>query len=251
MTPLLRGFLNLTWIETKLYLREWQAVFFTFVFLPMLLFIFGAIFRNDPEAVFEGFGSVDLLVPGFIAIGIASNAIYTIGGVLASYRERGILRRLRATPLRPAIILVSQVLVAYTMTLLSGLILMVLARLFFGLRVTGNPGYMLGAFTLGSISFFSFGFFLGGLFQTARATYAVNSTVFFSMIFLSGAAIPLELLTPFMQHIARFIPLTYVVELLRDAWLGKSVRESATAIGVLVGLFVACTLLSAKAFRWE
>ena len=246
----MRGFLQLTWTETKLFIREWQAVFFTFIFLPMLLILFKAIFRNDPSVVFGNVATVDEMVPGFIAIGIASNAIYIIGGVLSSYRERGILRRFRVTPLRPGAVLASQVLVVYAMTMISALLLMLIARPF-GLKLAGDPYSMLGAFTLGALSFFSFGFLIGSLFKTARITYSVNTTVFFSMIFLSGAAIPLDLLTPFMRHIAQFIPLTYVVNLLRDAWLGRGLGASWPNVAILTVFFAACAVVSSKAFKWE
>jgi ABC-2 type transport system permease protein len=246
----MRGFLQLTWVEAKLFVREWQAVFLTFVFLPLLLLLFKAIFRHDPSIAFGNVATVEQLVPGFIAIGIASNAIYIMGGVLASYRERGILRRFRVTPLRPGAVLASQVLVIYAMTLLSALLLMAIARPF-GLRLLGDPLSMLAAFTIGALSFFSFGFLIGSLFKTARMTYAVNSTVFFSMIFLSGAAIPLELLTPLMQHIAQLVPLTYVVNLLRDAWLGRGLAASWANIAVLGTFFVVCAFISSRTFRWE
>jgi ABC-2 type transport system permease protein len=246
----MRGFLHLTWIEIKLFIREWQAVFFTFILLPMLLFLFKAIFRNDPSIVFGNVATVDQMVPGFIAIGIASNAIYIIGGVLSSYRERGILRRFRATPLRPGAVLASQVLVVYAMTMVSALLLMIIARPF-GLKLAGDPFSMLGAFTLGALSFFSFGFLLGSLFKTARITYSVSATVFFSMIFLSGAAIPLELLTPSLQQISQLIPLTYVVNLLKDAWLGRGLWVSWPNIAVLAGFFIMCALISARTFQWE
>jgi len=248
----MRGFLHLTWIEAKLFLREWQTVFFTFLFMPMLLFLFGSIYRNDPSSMFGGFGSVDYwMVPGYIAIGIASNAFFTIGGLMANYRERGILRRFRVTPLRPGGVLIAQVLVAYGMTLLSALLLMALARIFFGLRVAGDPLSMWAGFTLAALSIFSLGFMIGSLFGTARASYAVNMTVFFPMMFLSGAAIPLEIMPPFMQNLARLIPLTYVVNLLRDVWLGYGFRQSWPNIAFLIALFVVSAFVSAKSFRWE
>jgi len=248
----MRGFLRLIWIEAKLFLREWQAVFFTFLFLPMLLFLFGSIYRNDPTSMFGGFGSVDYwMVPGYIAIGIASNAFFTIGGLMANYRERGILRRFRVTPLRPAGVLIAQVVVAYGMTLLSAIILMVLARLFFGLRVAGDPLSMWAGFTLGALSFFSLGFMIGSLFKTARVSYAVNMTVFFPMMFLSGAAIPLEIMPSFMQNLAKLIPLTYVVNLLRDVWLGHGFRRSWPNLIVLSGILIFSVAVSTRTFRWE
>ncbi len=247
----MRGFLNLTWIEVKLFLREWQAVFFTFIFLPMLLFFFGSIYRVSPEEMAGGFGPVDYMVPAFVAIGIASNAFFSIGGVLTSYRERGIFRRFRVTPLRPSGILGAQVLVAYLMTLLSALLLMILARLFFGLKTSGDYLSMWAAFTLGSLSIFSLGFLIGSLCKTARISYAVNTTLFFPMIFLSGATFPLEIMPESMRRLAQLIPLHHVVALLQNAWLGRGLAASRLNIAVLGGLFVLCAALSARAFKWE
>lgn len=247
----MRGFLNLTWVEMKLFWREWQAVFFTFIFWPMLLAIFGAIFRNDPQALSGDFGSVDLLVPGFIAIGIATNALFTIGGVLSGYRERGILRRFQATPLRPTLVLAAQLLVAYAMTLLSALLLILLARLLFGLRVGGGFPLIFAAFSLSAFSLFSLGFLVGSLFHTARITYAVSTTVLFSMIPLSGALFTIDVMPPFMQVIAQIIPLTYAVQLLRDVWLGQPLWASWVNIVALAVLLVACASIGSRMFRWS
>lgn len=247
----MRGFLYLTWVEMLLFLREWQAVFFSFVFLPMLLFLFGAIFRTHPDVELGGFQQGDLLLPIPLAIGIASNAIYTLSGPLAVYRERGILRRFRATPLRPYAVLLAQGIVVYTMTMLAALLLIGIAKFSFGLRAAVNPWAMWGALTLGSTALLSLGFLLGSLFPTARMTYAVNSTLFFGMIFLSGTAIPLEVLPPFMKGVAQFVPLTYVLDLLKHAWLGQGLWPLSQDLAVLSGLAVGGTALAAALFRWE
>ena len=247
----LRGFLRLTWVEMLLFLREWQAVFFSFVFLPMLLFLFGAIFRTHPGVELGGFAQGDLLLPIPMAIGIASNAIYTVSGPLAVYRERGILKRFWATPLRPYAVLLAQGAVVYAMTMLAALLLIGIAKFSFGLSAAVNPWAMWGAFTLGSAALISLGFLLGSLFPTARSTYAINSTIFFGMIFLSGTAIPLELLPPAVKGVAQFIPLTYVLDLLKHAWLGQGSWPLSQDLAVLGGLAVGATALAAALFRWD
>jgi len=252
----MRGLLELTWMEFKLFIREWQAVFFTFIFLPMLLILFGSIFGNEPpeeatNAANMALGSVDAMTPGYIAMGIAANAFFTIGGVLTSYRERGILRRFKVSPLSPIAVLGAQVIVAYFMTLLSAILLMSLASLLFGVRIPGSPIEIFAAFTIGAISFFSIGFVLGGIFKTARVSYSAGTTIYFPMIFASGAAIPLEIFPGFLKTLSTFIPLTYVVNLLSDAWDGTGLAASGVNIAVLAGIFVVCSLLSARIFRWD
>ena len=256
MTRWIRGFAYLTWIEAKLFIREWQAIFFTFIFWPMLLFIVGAIAQNDPSLVEGRFGLVDLLVPAFIGIGILNNGLFTIGGLLASYRERGILRRFEATPLRPAVVLAALVFVAYLMTLVSTGMILGVSKLFFNLRLAGQMTELFLAFTVGALGLFAFGFLVGSLFQTSRVTYAVCSTLFFSMI--PFAIIPLggtlfnpDLIPPFMQTIAHIVPLTYVVELIHDVFVGHQLLASWPDLLILIALFGLFTVLSARLFRWE
>ena len=252
----IRGFCYLTWIETKLFAREWMAIFFTFVFWPMMLLMIGAIAQNDPSLVEGRFGLIDLLVPAFIGIGIMNNGLFTIGGLLASYRERGILRRFEATPLRPAIVLAALVLVAYAMTLVSTALIIGISKLFFNLRLSGQLTELWLAFTLGALALFSLGFLVGSLFQTSRVTYAVSSTLFFSMIPfaiipLGGTLFDPDLVPPVMQAIAHVVPLSYVVELIHDVWVGQQLTANWLSAGILIGMFGVFTALSARMFRWE
>jgi len=256
MTRWMRGFLHLTWIEAKLFAREWMAIFFTFIFWPMLLFIVGAIAQNDPSLVEGRFGLVDLVVPAFIGISILNNGLFTIGGLLASYRERGILRRFEATPLRPAVVLAALVFVAYVMTLVSTAMIIGVSKLFFDLRLSGQMTELFLAFTVGALGLFAFGFLVGSLFKTSRITYAICTTLFFSMIPFSiiplgGTLFNPDLIPPFMLAVSHVIPLTYVVEMIHDVWVGQQLTSSWLNVVVLAGMFALFTALSARLFRWE
>lgn len=243
------GFLQLTWIEMKLFIREWQAVFFTFIFLPSLMLLFGLIAPRG-ELDIGGFGNLDLMIPKFIAIGIAANGFFTIGGVVTSYREKGILRRFQVTPLSPVGVLAAQILVAYIMSLFSALLLIAIGLIAFNLKLTQDLPSLIAAFTIGSISFFSFGFLLGGLFKTTRISYSVNTTLFFPMIFLSGAALPVAL-PDMLRTVSSIIPLTYIVDLMQDAWIGIGIFTNWLNIVVLGVFFVVCVILSFLTFRWD
>lgn len=252
----LRGFLNLTRIEAKLFAREWMAIFFTFIFWPMLLFIVGAITQNDPSLMEGQFGLIDLIVPALIGISILNNGLFTIGGLLASYRERGILRRFEATPLRPAIVLAALVFVAYLMTLLSTAMIIGISKLFFDLRLSGQLTELFLAFTVGALGLFAFGFLIGSLFKTSRVTYAICTTLFFSMIPFSiiplgGTLFNPDLIPPFMQAVSHVIPLTYVVEMIHDVWVGAPLTASWFNLLALTAMFGLFTVLSARLFRWE
>ncbi|MFQ6093061.1 MAG: ABC transporter permease, partial [bacterium] len=188
----MRGLWKLTFVEMKLFFREPQAAFFTLAFPLMMLFLFGSIYGNEPTPFFGGFGSVDVSVPAYTAVIIATSGLLSLAIVMAVYREYGILRRLKATPLRPLAILTAQVIVIFLMTALGMALLIIAGKMVYGLRFAGNPFSVLVAFVLSSFSFFALGFVLAGLMPTARTAQIVGMALFFPMIFLSGATIPRE-----------------------------------------------------------
>lgn len=247
----MRGFWKLTWTEVKLFLREPMAAFFTLAFPLMLLFLFGSIYGNKPSPFFGGYGSVDVSVPAYMAIIIANSGLLSLTIGLASYREHGILRRLKATPLRPYAILGAQVIVIFLMTTLGMALLVIAGRLVYGLRFDGNPLYVLGAFVLSSVSFFALGFVLAGLLPTARTAQIVAMVLFYPMIFLSGAAIPREVLPESVRQFAQVLPLSHVVTLLRGLWTGDPWGNYLWETVILIVLLIAGILVSSKTFRWE
>uniref|UniRef100_A0A7C1JMN4 Transport permease protein n=1 Tax=Caldilinea aerophila TaxID=133453 RepID=A0A7C1JMN4_9CHLR len=247
----MRGFWKLTWTEIKLFLREPMAAFFTLAFPLMMLFLFGSIYGNEPTPFFGGYGSVDVSVPAYTAMIIATSGLLGVTITMASYREQGILRRLKATPLRPQSILGAQVIVIFLMTTLGMVLLVIAGKLVYGLRFDGNPLNVVLAFVLSSMSFFALGFVLAGLLPTARTAQIVAMVLFYPMIFLSGAAIPREMLPESIRELAQVLPLSHVVTLLRGLWMGDPWTKHLGEVGILTLLLIAGVLVSSKTFRWE
>jgi ABC-2 type transport system permease protein len=245
------GLAKLTWIELKLFLREPMAAFFTLAFPLMMLFLFGSIYGNDPTPFFGGFGSVDISVPAYTSMIIATTGLLSLSITMASYREQGILRRLHATPLKPQTILSAQLLVLFLMTTIGMFLLIVSGKAAYGLRFAGNPLSVALAYVLCSTSFFALGFVLAAVLPTARSAQTVGMVLFYPMIFLSGAAIPREILPEKILSYAQFLPLTHVVNLLRGLWIGDPWSSHLIEVGVLFGLLLAGVIISARTFRWE
>jgi ABC-2 type transport system permease protein len=247
----MRGFLKLTWVEMKLFLREPMAAFFTLAFPLMMLFLFGSIFGNRPTSFFGGLGSVDVSVPAYTAMIIATSGLLSLAITMATYREKGILRRLQASPLRPQTILAAHVIVVFLMTFLGMILLIVAAKLVYGLRFVGNPLSFFAGFLLASLSFFALGFVLAGLLPTARTAQVVAMVIFYPMLFLSGSVIPREVLPDGVRRAAQFLPLTHVVNLLRSLWMGDGWGKNLTAVVVLAAMLVVGVIVSSLTFRWE
>lgn len=242
---------KMTVIETRLFLREPMAAFFTIAFPLMMLFLFGAIYGNEPTELFGGRGTMDVSVPAYMAMIISTVGLLSLTISITSYREKGILRRFRSTPLRPYVILLDTVLVNFLMTLFGTILLIIAAKLIYHLRFEGNLLIFLATFTLSAFSFFSLGFVIASLAPTARVAQVVGMVIFYPMLFLSGAAIPLEIMPDSIQKVASFLPLSYVVELLKGAWFGDSMADHLAAILILSGLLIAGVVISALTFRWE
>ncbi len=247
----MKSLLKMTWVEIKLFLREPFGAFFTLVFPLMMLFLFGAIYGNVPTDMFGGYGTIDISVPAYTAMIIATTGLMGLTITMSSYRERGILRRLQTTPVSPLVVLFAQVIVLLAMTTWGMVMLIVAGKLVYQMRFEGNYLSVLAGFLLGSLSFFAIGFILAGVMPTARTAQVVGMALLYPMLFLSGAGFPRELLPETIKKVSTFLPLTYVVNLLRGLWIGETWSQHITDVVVLVAILVVGVLLSLKLFRWE
>jgi ABC-2 type transport system permease protein len=248
---MMKSLLKMTWMETKLFLREPIGAFFTLVFPLMMLFLFGSIYGNEPSQYFNGYGSMDVSVPAYTAMIIGTSGLMSITITMAAYRENGILRRLRATPISPLVVLAAQVIVVFAMTCLGMVLLIVAGKLVYHVRFEGSALSVLAGFVLSSLSFFGLGFILAGIMPTARTAQVVGMVLLYPMLFLSGAGFPRELLPEAIKKVSTFLPLTYVVNLLRGLWIGEAWSNHLLNVGVLTGMLIIGVIISAITFRWE
>jgi ABC-2 type transport system permease protein len=248
---MMKSLLKMTWMEAKLFLREPIGAFFTLVFPLMMLFLFGSIYGNKPTPMFDGRGTIDISIPAYTAMIIATTGLMAITITLATYRENGILRRLRTTPVSPQVVLAAQVIVVFGMTSLGMLLLVIAGKMVYHVRFDGNAFSVLAGFVLSSLSFFGLGFILAGLMPTARSAQVVGMVLLYPMLFLSGAGFPRELLPEGIKKISTFLPLTYVVNLLRGLWIGETWSQHTTNVIVLAAMLVIGVVISIRTFRWE
>lgn len=249
----MRGLWKLTVMQFKLYLREPVAFFFSLAYPALLLLLFGFIYGNEPAPEFWGrnFGTVDASVPAYTGIIIGTVAMMGIPIDTASSRENGVLRRYRATPMRPAVYLAANV-VVYLIVAMLGMGLLILIGIFiFDLRFAGSWLSVLAAFVLCSLAFYSIGYLIASLAPTARIAQTVGMVIFFPMMFLSGAGMPLQLLPESLRQVSNYLPLTYLVRLIQGLWFGDPWRELWLPTLVMVGLLLVGSAISAWIFRWE
>ena len=241
--------LKMTWTEFKLLLRNPVAVGFTIPFPVMLILIFGLIWGNTPNPQFGGYGMIDVLVPAYLALIIVTAGLMNLPVALASRREQGILRRFRATPLRPSVVLGSQISVNLFLASIGAILTIVVARLLFNLKLPEEPAAVALAFALGCLSFFALSFIIAGLARTADAARSIGMALFFPMMMLSGAALPRALMPETVQRISEFLPMTQVVILMQSLWFGGG--WIVVSVVMLIGLMIFGAAISTRTFRWE
>lgn len=247
----MRGLWKLILIQAKLYLREPQATFFTIFFAPMMLLIFGAIYGNKPNPHFGGRGTIDISVPAYIGLIIASVGMIGVPIGISTARERGILKRFRATPLHPLGYIIGDIVSYLIMTMLGISLLILMGKAIFNVRFEGNLLSVMAGLLLGTLNIFSLGYLIAGLAPTARIAQTAGMFLAFPMMFLSGATIPLEVMPDKMQAFSRFIPLTHVVKLMKGLWFGEPWSQHLVEVTVLIGILVIAGAIAALSFRWE
>ena len=247
----LRSLARLASVQFKRFLREPMALFFTVAFPVLLVLLFGFIWGNEPGSPFSppGFGYIDAVVPALAAIVIGTVALMSIPTATATDRKQKLLRRYQATPLRPLVYFAADVSVHFATAAVGMVLVTVVAKLVFALRFGGSWLAVLAGFVLSALAFIAVGYVIAGLVRSDRAALSVGMAIFFPLMFLSGAAMPLEIMPENVRRIAEWLPLTHVVRLLQDLWFGTGWNWESGL--VLLGMLVVGTAVSAVVFRWE
>jgi ABC-2 type transport system permease protein len=234
--------------EAKLIGREpitWLAA----IALPtVILLIFGSIFGpTEPDPALGGLRFIEVFVPSLVVITVGTLGIQTLPIRLATYREKGVLRRLSTTPVPPLRLLIAQ-LAIYMVTAIVALVLLVItANVAFGVPLPREPLYYIAAFLLGMGSLFAIGLLVAALAPSSRVATAVAIPMFFVVMFLGGVYLPRVYLPDLLVKIGDFTPPG--VQGLQDAWLG-TVPQVAPLLGMgLVTVVVG--VLAVRLFRWE
>jgi len=241
----LRNAWTMTKMRMRLALRNRAFIFFSLVFPMLFLFLFLGLFaRSNTSAV-----------PYFLASVLALTVMGSFWGLsvqLVTFREQGILRRFRLTPVSAGAMLASSILSNYIMTLPTVIIEFVVARWIFHMVGWGNLWGIALLVTLGTVTFASLGLIVASVTNTMQETQMINQILWSAFLFLSGATLPLPMLPAWIQHVALFLPATYLVTGLERVLVGK---VSALQIGPeLLSLSVCAAiafLVSQQVFRWE
>ena len=214
----MHALLRLTTVETRLFLREPVVLFLALGFAPLLLVILGlipAIREPDPEL--GGLRLITIYLPILVAMGVALFALSGLAPLFAAYRERGILRRMRTTPVTPAAMLTAQLLMATVVSFVSLALLLTIARMVFAVELPQLvPAYLLG-YLLMATSTFAIGLLVAALAPSSTAATAIGTLLFFPLAFFAGIWLPRSEMPDVLLTISDLSPLGAGVQSLQDA----------------------------------
>jgi ABC-2 type transport system permease protein len=248
----LKGLLKLTWLETKIFVREPMGVIGA-IAIPVVVFI---MFGRAVGGVQSGGGTrggtfFTIEGPIFAAILIVFSAVLSLVTIISIYREGGILKRLRATPLSPTTILTAQVIVKLMLTAVTLGLMILLGRRYYPVVLDVHAGAFAVALLISSISLLALGFVIASIVPTARFAQPIGAAILYPMVALSGLFFPIDTLPPALGALARLLPLTYAVSLLKGIWQGNGWIAHLGDLTALAVATVVCVAISARVFRWE
>ncbi|MGW0884109.1 ABC transporter permease [Streptomyces sp. NPDC002671] len=236
--------------EFRLFRREPGAVFWIFLFPTLLLVILGSIpsFREADKSL-GGLRPVDAYVPIAVLIALIMSGVQSLPQALTGHRERGILRRMRLTPVRPSALLSAQMVVQGTVALASALLALVVGRLAFDVTLPEQPAGYLLALLLATGAALALGSVVSALSRTTKIASAIGSAVFFPMMFCAGVWLPVQEMPHTLARVVQLTPFGAAARALGEAAAGD--WPGWGHLGVLTAWTVLLTAGAARWFRWE
>jgi ABC-2 type transport system permease protein len=199
----------------------------------------------------ENLNFISYFVPSILALSVMQLGIFAAVPLVAD-REKGILKRLSATPLRRWQLVGSNTLMRLLIALVQTVIIVGVGSAFFGVQVSGSLLLAAVFVALGAVSFLALGYVLASFTRTEEAANGITQVVQFPMMFLSGVFFPIEAMPQFLQSIARLIPLTYLADALRQVMVGGTAFAPLwVCAAVLLGWLVVCFAIASRKFRWQ
>jgi len=242
---------KLTKVEAKIFVREPLALFWGLMFPALLLLILGFFFPGfrEPSEDLGGFRLVDLYAPIVLGLALATLAFTTLPVILATYRERGILRRLATTPVHPWRLVIAQLVVQMIVALAAVTLAVSTGLILFDIPIPENLAGFVLAFVLAAASMLAIGLLIGAVAPTASSGQGLGMAVYFPMLFFAGVYFPREAMPDGLRAVSDLTPSGAAVQAFQDTWSGQA--PATSSLLVMAAFALGAGLLAAMVFRWE
>lgn len=245
----MKRFFKMYGVEQKLFLRSPDVILFSLA-MPLVVLILISMIAGEKEAAKSGLTYLQSSYVALSTVGICCSAFMSIPISIVEYRSQGVLRRMYCSPCSPARLLACDTIASGVMAAISTIILTVAGIVFFGYRMEGNFILYIGGWILTMLSMFSIGLMVASLCRTTKSMNVATSVLYFPMLLFSGATIPAEVFPKGLRLFADIMPLGVGINLLKS--LSRGCYENIFSyVMVLAVIFVICTGIAVKTFRWE
>ena len=247
---------NMIKVETKLFLRDRATVLFGVLFPTALLLGLGSIpDLRTPSADLGGLRPIDVWAPTALVFGIVMIAVQHVPTVIATYRDRGILRRLSTTPVHPRNVLIAQMIVAFSSVLVSAALMIFAAWAVLGIAPPEQPLKFAVAFVIGYAAVLGISMITAAVVRSSSAATSIGTLLFVVLMFFGGAFLPRAIMPEVLQTIGDFVPPG--LQALISSWSPAAGEITGAGmsfwvqISVMAGIAVITAAVAAKLFRWE
>lgn len=248
---------KMTAVEAKMLLRDPATVAFGVLFPTVLLLALGAIpLLREPADDYGGVRFVEFFAPSTLVIGMVVIGAQYIPTLIATYRERGILRRMSTTPVHPGYVLVAQMAVALVSATLSAILVLLSAWLILDVPPPQNLGTFVLAFFIGYAAVLAISMIAAAFAPTANAAAGVGTLIFVTLMLFGGVFLPRFLMPDILVTLGAYVPPG--VQGLLAAWSPEAAEQVTDAgnpqwvqLGIMLGITVVAGTIAAKVFRWK
>lgn len=200
----------------------------------------------------DQFDFMEFFVPGILAMALMTNGVIALSTTFVSYRERGILRRIKATPFPIWQFILSKISVQLLVAMAQAAILLGTGMLLFDVAIASSYVSLVVMIALGALAFLSIGFAISGFARDAETASGISNVVVFPMLFLGGVFFPLENAPDWLRPITQIIPVTHLAGALREITLdGATILDVWPSVIVMLITTVIGMLIAVRFFRWE
>jgi ABC-2 type transport system permease protein len=247
----MNALLRQTALETKLFLRSRDGLFWTLAFPIFFIVLFGLIYGDTMWEDLD-LRAIDFILPGIIVLALLVTGIMATTTGFVEEREKGIYRRLSLTPLKKHNIIGGQIVNRYLVMLVQTFLLVLIGVLAFKVSIVGNYFLFWLALTLGGLCLLTLGFALTGFIRSTKSATPIAMIIFFMLMFLGGVLFPIDIMPKFLEYIAIALPSTHLSDALRMIAIeGQGIGDVWSDLLIVGGWTIGCFAVSIRFFRWE
>ncbi|MHB8840487.1 MAG: ABC transporter permease [Candidatus Aquicultor sp.] len=195
---------------------------------------------------------IDFLLPGVLAMSLMNSGLYGVANSMVARREKGVLRRLKLTPMPLSEFIGAGIINQLVVSLLQSVVLIAVGHFAFKVQITGSLLPLGLVVIIGSLCFITLGFVIGSFAKTSDSAATLGNIIGMPMMFLGGVFFPVDNAPTWIQPLIKVLPLKYLADALRSVMVqGQSLGSVQTNLYILLAVTAVLFAVSIKFFRWE